>query len=294
MKTGLCSVTFRQLPLAQIVELVKKAGLDAIEWGGDVHVPHGDLAAARMAARITTEAGLGVSSYGSYYRVLDEKGAAQEFDPVLETALELGVDTVRIWAGHQSSAAADAAYWNHLIEHSLQIADQAAGHHVRLAYEFHRNTLNDTNESAVCLLKALGHANLYTYWQPICWGPGMDYRLEGLKALRERVLNLHVFYWLYDSEKQQRASRPLAEGADDWLRYLAVDLPTGDHFALLEFVRDNNPAQFLADAETLKKWIKRGCGKRRPPERNEPLSESPDNGFNAGYGVNIKMKDEQE
>lgn len=254
-KTGLCSITFRQLNIAQIVELVKKAGLDAIEWGGDFHVPPGGLIAARDARRITEEAGLAVSSYGSYYRVLDEKGAVQDFDPVLETALEMGVDTIRIWAGHRGSDVADAAYWNRLVEHSMQIADQAAEHHVRLAYEFHQNTLNDTNESAVRLLTELNHANLYTYWQPIYWGPGMDYRLQGLKALRERILNLHVFYWLYDSDKQKRESRPLAEGAEDWLQYLAVNLSAGEHFALLEFVRDNDPERFLADAETLKNWL---------------------------------------
>ena len=41
--TGLVSVTFRDKTPAEIVSEVKKAGLDAIEWGGDVHVPHGDV-----------------------------------------------------------------------------------------------------------------------------------------------------------------------------------------------------------------------------------------------------------
>ena len=41
LKTGVCSVTFRNLNVERIIELVVEAGLDGIEWGGDVHVPTG-------------------------------------------------------------------------------------------------------------------------------------------------------------------------------------------------------------------------------------------------------------
>ena len=43
MKTGLCSVSFRKLTVEEIIAAVKDAGLDGIECGGDVHVPHGDV-----------------------------------------------------------------------------------------------------------------------------------------------------------------------------------------------------------------------------------------------------------
>ena len=51
MKTGLVSVTFRELASREIVALVANAGLDGIEWGGDVHVPHGELSTARQVLR---------------------------------------------------------------------------------------------------------------------------------------------------------------------------------------------------------------------------------------------------
>jgi 3-dehydroshikimate dehydratase len=41
---GLVSVTFRKLTPVEVAGLVKKGGLKSIEWGGDIHVPHGDLA----------------------------------------------------------------------------------------------------------------------------------------------------------------------------------------------------------------------------------------------------------
>jgi len=65
----------------------------AIEWGGDVHVPTGDLAGAREVAARCGDAGIAVEAYGSYFR------ASGEFGPVLETAVALGAPRVRVRAG---------------------------------------------------------------------------------------------------------------------------------------------------------------------------------------------------
>ncbi|MET0262082.1 MAG: sugar phosphate isomerase/epimerase, partial [Rariglobus sp.] len=65
---GLVSVTFRKLSPNEVAGLVKKAGLKGIEWGGDIHVPHGDLARAREVRELTLEHGLKTAAYGSYYR----------------------------------------------------------------------------------------------------------------------------------------------------------------------------------------------------------------------------------
>lgn len=50
---GLVSITFRKLSPGEIVELVATAGLVGIEWGGDVHVPHGDFARAAEVRKLT-------------------------------------------------------------------------------------------------------------------------------------------------------------------------------------------------------------------------------------------------
>src|SRR5690625_6345640 len=46
LRPGICSVTYRDLPPEEIVPLAAEAGLECIEWGGDVHVAPGvpDLA----------------------------------------------------------------------------------------------------------------------------------------------------------------------------------------------------------------------------------------------------------
>ena len=104
IKKGLLTVSFRQLAPQAIVDLVKEAQLACIEWGGDVHVPHGDIAAAEATAAMTVEAGLEVAAYGSYYRtgVSEDDGLA--FQSVLNSAIALGAPSIRVWAGNTARA----------------------------------------------------------------------------------------------------------------------------------------------------------------------------------------------
>jgi len=258
LKPGVCSITFRQLTLKDSVSLAAKSGMVAIEWGGDVHVPPGNATVAQEARRLTLEAGLTVSSYGSYYSVLDTDGKEQEFAPVLESALALGTDTVRIWPGAQPSEIASIDYRRRFVEKLRADLDAAAAQGVRLALEFHVNSLNDSNAAALALLDEVNHPNLYTYWQPMYWIADSDYRFQGLEKLADRVLNLHVFQWLFYPLRggwgDNIERRPLAEGTAEWEKYLSVELPEGDHYALMEFVCGDDPEQFLADAETLR-WF---------------------------------------
>ena len=62
MKTSVASVTFRRKSVCEVAELARRAGLDAIEWGGDIHVPPGNAQAARAALHCTRENGLTVSA----------------------------------------------------------------------------------------------------------------------------------------------------------------------------------------------------------------------------------------
>jgi len=109
MIPGLVSITFRELPPEQIISLATEAGLGSIEWGGDVHVPHGDLKSAQRVARLTADAGLEVSAYGSYYRAAGRQSTGVDFESVYKTALALGAPIIRVWAGGVGSSRADAA-----------------------------------------------------------------------------------------------------------------------------------------------------------------------------------------
>jgi sugar phosphate isomerase/epimerase len=261
MKTGICSISFGQLKPDELIKLVQKTQLDAIEWAGNAHVHPGDVQTASNVRKMTEDAGLEVSSYGSYWKVVDEKGTPVPFEPVLESALTLGTDTIRMWAGHNPSDAVTQTERDTIVSNLQSALDTAQKEGVKLALEFHANTLSDSNSATLDLLKEINRPNFYTYWQPIYWLTDPQYRIDGLKELADQVLNLHVFHWLFrpgaGSWGESTDRRPLVEGSNDWKDYFSVPLdPTFEHYALMEFVRNDDPEQFLKDAATLKSWLK--------------------------------------
>lgn len=231
---GLVSVTFRQLAVPEIVALVTRAGLRAVEWGGDVHVP--DPVAARETAARCADAGVEVAAYGSYYRA----GAGEPFEEVLATATALGAPRIRIWAGRLGSAQEPSR--RAVVEDIARVATLAAGEGVTVCLEYHANTLTDTLESTVELLRAVPAVR--PYWQP----PIGVSRADALAAVRElRPVTAHVFTW-----SDTGARLPLADGEALWRPVLST---MDGGYALLEFVRDDDPEAFLEDAETLSRWL---------------------------------------
>jgi sugar phosphate isomerase/epimerase len=246
--SGLVSVTFRQLKPQEIVQLVRQGGLEMIEWGGDVHVPPGDQTVARQVAQITQDAGLGVASYGSYYHVAETH--PYTFEDVVETAQLLGAPTIRVWAGARGSAVADEAYRAQVVADTRRIAGLAEAAGMTISFEFHSSSLTDTNASALWLLREVNHPAVRCYWQPNV-GATQAYCLEGLHGVLPWLTNVHVFRWYPAQERW-----PLAAGAADWQEYLKpITAAKGEHTAMIEFVKDDAPEQFLRDAATLKAWL---------------------------------------
>jgi sugar phosphate isomerase/epimerase len=255
IRGGLVSISFRSLAVPEIVGMVAQSGLAGIEWGGDVHVPHGNLAAADEAGRRTVDAGLVVAAYGSYYRAGVSEAEGLRFAAVLETARRLGAATVRVWAGNRESGAAEPEWRRGVVDDLARIAALAGEAGVTVAVEFHRNTLTDTNESALRLKNELAGSGVRFYWQYPVHLPDSDV-LTGLVSLLPVLGNLHVFQWAMDEGGVLRR-RPLAEGAGTWRRLLGrADRAEGDRWALLEFVKDDSPGQFMADAGVLGEWLK--------------------------------------
>jgi len=241
MKYGLTSVTFRRRDWREIIRIACDCGLDGIEWGGDVHVPPGDVALARQVCQASVDARLEVLSYGSYYRL----GADEDFAPVLDTALDLRAGTVRVWAGGKASVKYSPAEREAAVAEVQAIADMARPHGVTIAFEYHRNTLTDTSGSALALLSAVGRENVRTYWQP---NPDLTHtqRLEGLAAVLPWLENVHVHV-----AERHGAQLPLEDVLPQWRDYIQA-LRGRARALILEFVKNEDPTQLARDAAALR------------------------------------------
>jgi len=248
MRAGLLSVTYRKLAAEAVIEKAAASGLACMEWGGDVHVPHGKIEVARDVARWTRDAGLAVSAYGSYYALGESEAAGLSFASVLESAVALGAPVIRVWPGKKGSADADHAHREKVAADAVRVAELSWRVGISIAYEFHGGTLTDTAASARDLLDATEHPAIFSLWQPPN-GLSEEKCLEGLSLVVARLSHVHAFHWWPDASQRL----PLAEGAGRWRKYLSLIRESGkDPDVLLEFVPGDDPEILPREAETLR------------------------------------------
>lgn len=240
---GVCSVTFREESPETIIHLARRAKLDAIEWGADIHVRPGEFLDAEKIGNLTRENGLEVSSYGSYYKL---GSSDNNFLTILETAKALGTSSIRVWAGEKGSREADEEYRMKVVEDAKKIAAVANTENMSIHLEFHENTLTDTAASAKHLMQSIQHPNVFLYWQP----PNhisVEERLKSILEVQQWISNIHIFHW-HSYENRMT----LAEGKDDWFTYLGnIQQDNKDRYVLMEFIKGDSKEQFLEDAKVL-------------------------------------------
>ncbi|MFO7635916.1 MAG: sugar phosphate isomerase/epimerase [Clostridia bacterium] len=244
---GLVSITFRQLSPDEIIRLVDEAGLDAIEWGGDIHVPHGHIRQAQHVYENCYIHHIACPSYGSYYRVGESADPRESFGEVLSCAIALKANTVRVWAGSRAPMDTDCESRRKIVNETRLICKMAKEHGISISCEYHRNTLTEGILPTLELLDEINMDNLRTYWQPEV---GMSYvdNISVIQKILPHASNIHVFQWDHTTRL------PLLEGKGQWSDYLRL-FNDSERYALLEFVRNDDPFQFLEDANTLKEMI---------------------------------------
>lgn len=250
VKTGLCSITFRHLAAEEVVELTASAGLDAVEWGGDIHAPPGaGPAKIEEIGRMTRDAGLFVSSYGSYHRVMQASDHPGSFEPVLDAAQALGAPVIRVWTSGVESAAADDAWFAATTRRVADLAAMAAERNATVAFEFHQNTLTDTAAGVRRLIETVGMDNVRTYWQPLRGRERIACE-EEIRELLPWLVHVHCYHWA------DRERLPLDSGRDVWQPLLAVLAEaTFENVVLLEFTKGDDPENMRRDAATLKDMV---------------------------------------
>jgi sugar phosphate isomerase/epimerase len=248
---GLCSVTMRRLGVEEVARLAAEAGLRAIEWGGDVHVPPGDADAAKRARVASGAAGVTSASYGSYL-LADGDRSPDTVARVLDTAVDLGAPNVRVWT--PLGVLPGSSRTNEVVDALGAVSAAAAERDLTVSIEFHGGTLTETATGAAVLLDAVGATNLSTYWQSPYWlaARSASDDVTEVEALAPRLSHVHVYEWAGADDR-----RPLREGTERWravlgaLRHAAGPELPAPRVAFLEFVAADDPAALLRDARTL-------------------------------------------
>lgn len=246
-KTAVASVSFRPYKAEEILKAAKKSGIEAIEWGSDVHAPVDDTEVLKKIRDLSKDFGVEVSSYGSYYRL--GKDNPEVIKAYINAARILGTDCIRIWCAEKASAEISEAELKKLIGDGRIISEIAKKNNITLCLECHPFTLTDDYKSSLNFIEAVGNPNLKMYWQPNQF-KSEEYNLLSARALAPVTENLHVFHW--DSEYKKY---PLCEGTYIWEKYLSF-FKEKDHNLILEFMHDDKLETLKSTAETLRDFIK--------------------------------------
>ena len=241
---GLVSISFRKHTPEEIIRAAKDAGLSCIEWGSDVHAPPRDMERLREIAALQEKHGLTCSSYGTYFRLGVTPLA--ELPDYIAAAKILGTNVLRLWGGTKKGAdmtPEELAAFTDTCKQAAAMAEEAG---VILCLECHMLSVTETPDYGVALMEEVNSPAFRLYWQPFQWLDS-EGSFAVAKAYAPYATHLHVFNW-HGGERF-----PLADGVEDWKRYLTVfDTP---RTLLLEFMPDDRLETLPTEAEALRTII---------------------------------------
>lgn len=238
---GLVSVSFRSLSFEEIIRIAKEAGLQAIEWGSDVHAPYRDTERLDAIREAGEKAGVACCSYGTYFRLGVTPMA--ELPGYIAAAKRLGTDILRLWCGDKSTSLYTEDEKQALFAVCRQAAQIAEEENVILCMECHPNTLTEDLCGALELMKAVDSPRFRMYWQPNQHRTEEE-KIEYAKTIAPYTYHLHVYNW------RGAEAFPLREGIGQWKRYL--ENFKGDRMLLLEFMPHHLPEELSEEAAALR------------------------------------------
>ena len=235
---GLVSVSFRSQTPEEILKAMQGAGLSAIEWGSDVHVPPEQ---ADEIAKLQSRYGIKCSSYGTYFRIGVTPMA--ELESYIRAAKILGTDILRLWCGNKNGEEYTQAEKTALFALCKTAAEIAENNGVVLCMECHGGTYTNAKETAYELMQAIESPHFKMYWQPNQFKTEEE-NVAYAKLLSPYVMHLHVFNWK-GNEKY-----PLCTATELWKKYLACF--DADKTLLLEFMPDGKLETLPEEAKALR------------------------------------------
>lgn len=243
-KLGVCSVTFRKLSAAKVVEIAKKAGAEYIEWGGDVHVTNTEE--ARIVKSVCDNEGIKICSYGSYYRV--GCGDKTEWEKICRIAKAMNAPSVRVWLGEKNSEETTQAEYNRILADLKCICDIAKKYNLLVCPECHDNTYNNNTNAFLKIKNDLKADNFKTYFQSRYLR--YDYDIDRIEKTFDCIENVHISY--RDLAREQRFRKKDKTYLDRLLKKL-VEMNFGG-VVLIEFSKGSKEKNFLKDMKKLKSY----------------------------------------
>ena len=245
-KTGLASVSFRNLPVGEIIKLTVKSGLSAIEWGSDVHAPKDDAGKLKRIKEQMDAAGIYTSSYGTYFRIGET--TTDELSEYVSAANALGTKILRLWCGRKNYGDMTEKEQKAIIEESKKAAMIAERAGVVLCMECHNNSFTNCIDGAIHLMRDVDSEAFRMYWQP---SPLFDEKtnIEYAEKISAYTYNIHVF------NRSASGPFPLSQGISTWKKYLSCF--DGSQHLLLEFMPDGSQGSLPREALALRQLI--GC-----------------------------------
>ncbi len=240
-RIGVASVTFRNKSIAEVVEIAKKAGVGYIEWGADVHVK--TLDEAKEAKALCDSNGIGICSYGSYYRV--GSGEMSDWKRICENADAMGASSVRIWLGSKDSEKTSEDEYDLLLKDMKAICSVAKEYNLLVCPECHDNTFNNNTDAFLKMRSELGADNFKTYFQSRYFR--FDYDMDRIERTFDFIENVHVSY--RDLKKEQRFRKKDGKYLDKILKKL--DSLGFDGIILIEFTKGSKEKNFIKDVKKL-------------------------------------------
>lgn len=244
-KTGLCSISFRNLTPAEIIENMKTAGLDLVEWGSDVHAPKDNIALLKEIANLQKENEIICSSYGTYFKLGTDD--LKELPQYINAAKILGTSILRLWCGNKNSEDYSKTEIKSLFSECKEAAKIAKENDVILCMECHNKTFTNKSKAAYALMQHVNSSCFRMYWQPNQFLTENE-NIESAKLLAPFTVNIHVFNW------KENKKFPLLEGTDIWKKYLKEF--SGNQTLLLEFMPDGKAESLVPESNTLKEMLK--------------------------------------
>lgn len=198
MTIGFTSTSFRQIrDKEKIVRIAKEAGVDCIEWGGDVHVK--DVSDAKNAKELCDAYDIGISSFGSYYRI--GAGNTEEWKNICEISAALDCSSVRVWLGTKGSRKTSEAEYETLVKDACAICETAKKYDLKVCPECHDGTFNDDTDAFLKIRKDVGEDNFKTYFQSRYKRLGYD--LDRIERTLPYMESVHISF-----SEQQREQFP--------------------------------------------------------------------------------------